>query len=171
MKCQHDLTSFGIPRAALPVTLEGQMLTDQHMTWLRGRRQIEATRASMMDLAVSIEAANVPYQTASRNVVGLMPRPEDVLFGRGKMVVEHPGNTRFRQVVDLYMSKYEVSGRLEKTCIAEIIVRMVKENSGCFLKKDDGGDYWEEVDDAIARKKVAHAFRNRRKLHGLTEKG
>jgi hypothetical protein len=118
----------------------------------------------------SIEANAVSYETASRRVVGLTPRPDDVLFGRGKMVVEHPGNTRFRQVVDLYMSKYEASGRLEKTCIAEIIVRMVKENFGCFLKKDDGGD-WEEVNDATARKKVAHAFRNRRKLHGDNDKG
>jgi hypothetical protein len=99
--------------------------------------------------------------------LGPAPNQDDVLFGRGKTVVEHPGNTRFRQVVDVYMNQYEAAGRLEKTCIAEIIVRMVKDSSGRFLKREDGGE-WEEVDDATARKKVAHAFRNRRKLHGYT---
>lgn len=99
---------------------------------------------------------------------GATPCPEDVLFGRGKTVVEHPGNTRFRQVVDVHMSQYEAAGRLEKTCIAEIIVRMVKDSNGRFLKRDTAGE-WEEADDNDARKKVAHAFRNRRKLHGYRD--
>ena len=72
---------------------------------------------------------------------------------------------RFRHVVDIYMNEYEGAGRLEKTCIAEVIVRMVKDANGRFLKRDQGG-VWEEVPDNEARKKVAHAFRNRRKLHG-----
>jgi hypothetical protein len=86
--------------------------------------------------------------------------PADVLFGRGK-IVEHPGNVRFRQLVDYYTDKYEISGKMEKTCIAEIVIQMVKENSGRFLKRDNAGD-WVEVDHATARNKVAHAFRNRR---------
>ena len=89
--------------------------------------------------------------------------PNDVLFGRGKAVVDHPGNTKFRRLVDVYMRKYLEAERLEKTCIAEAIVQMIKESSGRFLKKEPGSN-WEEVDGPEARKKVAHAFRNRRQL-------
>lgn len=55
---------------------------------------------------------------------------------------------------------------MEKASIAEMIVDMVKNAGGRFLKADDeGSEKWEEVDDNTARKKVAHTFRNRRKFH------
>jgi hypothetical protein len=184
--------SFGIPKKVLQVTQEGKYLTDQHMIWFERRREIEAVRVSEMkrnggsnmknedsaETALemrngvsnmrngdSAEGETFASQTWSRRVMGLTPRPEDVLFGRGKTVVEHPGNIRFRQVVDLYMLQYETANRTEKTRITEIIMYMVQGSAGRFLKRDDGIN-WEEVDDATAREKVAHAFRNRRKFHG-----
>jgi hypothetical protein len=152
------------------------------MIWLERRREIEAERVSEMMRSVvsygdsverapemrngdSAEGETVASQIWSRRVLGLTPRPEDVLFGRGKTVVEHPGNTRFRQVVDLYMHKYTTAGRTEKTRITEIIMHMVQGSAGRFLRREDGIN-WEEVDDATAREKVAHAFRNRRRFHG-----
>jgi hypothetical protein len=185
--------SFGIPQKALPVTPEGEYSTDQHMIWLERRREIEADRlsevrrlgvsnmkkgdslerapemrnvVSSMRNGDSAEGDTVASQTWSSEIVlGLTPRPADVLFGRGKTVVEHPGNTRFRQVVDLFMHKYTTAGRTEKTPILEIIMHMVQGSAGRFLKREDGIN-WEEVDDATAREKVAHAFRNQRRFHG-----
>eukprot|EP00980_Cylindrotheca_fusiformis_P015325 scaffold4282_cov112-Cylindrotheca_fusiformis.AAC.8 len=99
-------------------------------------------------------------------IVGsLAPSPGDILFGRGRKVRDHPGNARFLQLIDHYMVKYETAGRVDKACIAEILVRMIKD-AGCRFLKKDQNDAWGEVDDSEARKKVAHAFRNRRKLHG-----
>lgn len=96
----------------------------------------------------------------------ILIQPNDVLFGRGKTVVEHPGNLKFRNIVGMQMDEYEAASRMEKTSMTEKIVQMVKESDGRFLKRDDGGD-WEEVDQETARRKVAHAFRNRRKFNGM----
>jgi hypothetical protein len=183
VECLYELMTFGIPRTALPVTLEGELLTKDHVIWLERRRELEAERSleleaellaqALADEPMVISSSSTHKKSQSRDVHspstevcdGSALRPDDVLFGRGKAVVDHQGNTQFRQIVDMYMCKYESAGRLEKTCIAEAIVHMIKEASGRFLKRDNGGD-WEEVDDSTARKKVAHAFRNRRKLHG-----
>jgi hypothetical protein len=86
-------------------------------------------------------------------------------FGRGKKVVKHPGNAWFRDLVDHAMVKYEACTRMEKAKLAEMIVNMVLDAGGRFLKQEENGDLWEEVDGRSARKKVAHTFRNRRKFH------
>jgi hypothetical protein len=138
------------------VTQEGSLLTDQHMHWLQKRREIEAERASIMGEEGAI--ATECFSNARLSIY-----PIDVLFGRGKSVTHHPGNVQFRQLIDYYIEKYEIANTLAKTCIAEIVLQMVKENSGRFLRKKDNAGDWEEVDDDTARNKVSYAFRNRRK--------
>jgi hypothetical protein len=69
------------------------------------------------------------------------------------------------------MLKYEACTRIEKAQIAEMIVNMVTDAGGRFLKPEDEGDVWEEVDGHSARNKVAHTFRNRRKFHNLGKGG
>ena len=215
IECQYTLTTFGIPRDALPVSTSGEMFIDEHLRWIEGRRAIEASREELTladsvpvhsvlsdigvgvgtsgDLASSLSPTLSPPLTSSTateaapavpqiswsatgsgtiqhiaapvSAGSLDIRPNDVLFGRGKTVVEHPGNMKFRNIVGRHMEEYEAASRLEKTCMTEHIVELVKSSDGRFLKRDDGGD-WEEVDDETARKKVAHAFRNRRKFYG-----
>eukprot|EP00934_Nitzschia_sp_Nitz4_P000836 Nitzschia sp. Nitz4//scaffold105_size73764//68855//70710//NITZ4_005686-RA/size73764-processed-gene-0.101-mRNA-1//-1//CDS//3329532477//836//frame0 len=111
-------------------------------------------------------ATITPRKTAVNISMGKVdPRPSDILFGRGKSVVEHPGNTWFRNLVDQTMMQYDSCSRVEKANLSEMIVDMVKGAGGRFLKPEDEGDGWEEADDTTARKKVAHTFRNRRKFH------
>lgn len=107
-----------------------------------------------------------PVHSLNSGVSHLIIQPNDVLFGRGKTVVEHPGNVRFRSIVGLQMDEYEMATRLEKSLITEKIVQAIRDSDGRFLKRDDGGE-WEEVDQETARKKVGHAFRNRRKFNGM----
>ena len=64
---------------------------------------------------------------------------------------------------DTYAKVYDQASRNEKTLMAEWIVKQMRSSVGRFLKHNDDIDCWEEVDDLEARKKVAHAFRNRRK--------
>jgi len=153
MECQYELMTYGIPRSTLPVTPTGELLIDGHLMWLETRKQREKERTIFPITSIVMEESKFDENIG--------PNPEDVLLGRGKTVVEHPGNTRFRQMIERFMIQYEDAPRLEKTCLAEIIVRMVKESSGRFMKRNEKGA-WEEVEDEIARKKVAHAFRNRR---------
>jgi len=179
MECLYDLVSFGIPRNAIPVDSNGRLHNDEHLIWIERRLELENDTRLRSHRAYSIlERARVcpspgppslssPSSNSIESSLGsdFEIHPHDVLFGRGKYVVDHPGNLKFRRLVDVYMRKYEEAERLEKTCIAEAIVQMIQESNGRFLKKEPGCE-WEEVDGPAARKKVAHAFRNRRKLHG-----
>ena len=187
IECQYALSTFGIPRQALPVSTSGEMYSDQHMIWVETRLAFEAEQKLYnnnhlnggMDKVVSndigFKAAPRFSWTSDQSSLGydgtsnggqLVIQPNDVLFGRGKTVVEHPGNLKFRNLVGNQMEEYEAASRLEKTCMTEKIVQLVHDSDGRFLKRDDGGD-WEEVDHETARRKVAHAFRNRRKFSGM----
>jgi hypothetical protein len=84
--------------------------------------------------------------------------------GRGKGIQAHPGNKRLRELVEANLERYEQASRLEKTLLAETIVRNIKDTSGRFLKLDSGrAGGWTEVNDEVARDKIAHAFRTQRK--------
>jgi len=177
----YDLISFGIPRSAIPVDANGKPYAHEHFQWVERRLEMEreARQAPLRAQTILDQARICPSpgppslsSPSTNSMESSMSagcdfeiHPHDVLFGRGKYVVDHPGNMKFRRLVDVYMHKYEEAERLEKTCIAEAIVQMIQESNGRFLKKEPGSD-WEEVDGPAARKKVAHAFRNRRKLHG-----
>jgi len=173
MECQYALTTFGIPQDALPVSSSGEMSIDRHLRWIETRRRIEAKRKTA-DVAMHgsenghadplhiswVSGMSSPGPAAGGSI---LIQTNDVLFGRGKTVVEHEGNLRFRKIVSMYADQYEKANRQEKTCMTEKIVQQIHAANGRFLKRDDFGD-WEEVDHETARKKVAHAFRNRRKL-------
>lgn len=167
IECQYALTTFGIPRQALPVSASGEMFTDQHQCWIESRWDYEqnhkvSTRRSPGESETSSHVAKIswscqdsPVHTSSLESVtssSFVIQPNDVLFGRGKTVVEHPGNLRFRKIVGMQMEQYEAASRLEKTCITEKIVQTIQESDGRFLKRDVGGD-WEEVDQETADRK------------------
>lgn len=177
VECLYELVTFGIPRNAIPVSSSGEVSTHEHLEWVQRRIDMEMEAAAGADkkchaiaeLAMTSPHAPTPPSFASPDDSTVSStddfefHPNDVLFGRGKAVVDHRGNTKFRRLVDAYMPKYLEAERFEKTCIAEAIVQMIKESNGRFLKKEPGSN-WEEVDGPEARKKVAHAFRNRRQL-------
>jgi hypothetical protein len=120
--------------------------------WFASRRLEEAEQAK------SQQQANVTTFSTLISEIGHY----DVLFGRGKGVQAHPGNKRLRELVEANLNRYEQASRLEKTLLAETIVRNIKDISGRFLKLEHsllGRSGWTEVDDEAARDKIAHAFR------------
>ncbi|CAJ1941327.1 unnamed protein product [Cylindrotheca closterium] len=173
-ECEDKMSAFGIPKGILPIAEDGTILTEDHSAWVNRRRQMEEQRYQQLQRRnggnngrkrVDSPPPSSDNDSTGMPPNGLRPTPGDILFGRGRKVRDHAGNARFLNLVDHYMAKYELAGRVDKACIAEIIVRMIKD-AGCrFLKKDEQ-ELWGEVADSEARKKVAHAFRNRRKLHG-----
>jgi hypothetical protein len=101
------------------------------------------------------------------------PEQSDVLFGRGKPYQGHPGNTRLHKIVDVYRSRYMSARRYDKFAIAEEIVRNIQAppESGRFLKRAEGGDYWEEVSGPVAREKVSHALRGKPRNDNFASSG
>lgn len=89
----------------------------------------------------------------------------DVVCGRDKLSHSHPGNKRFRRIIQSYREKYQTASRREdKTRITGEIVALVEHSGGRFLKSDENGKVgeWSEVDPASIHEKVSHALRSAR---------
>jgi hypothetical protein len=187
MECHFELVSFGIPLRVIPTSILGTLKTEDHHKWTLMRRAKEEVQAQLSSLATTasvIEPCRKPTALASATnkaeAVGLatersestieakpstgLPTQFDVLFGRGK-VKDHPGNIRLHKVIDNMRSRYELAEKWEKTVIAEEIIAIIKDASGRFLKVE--GDGWVEVDMEVAREKVSHTFRSRRRPKAL----
>jgi hypothetical protein len=102
--------------------------------------------------------------------------PFDVLLGRGRGTQQHEGNQRFQAIInknkDLYNS---FRSRDKKTSTTRDIVNLIKtsgEERGRFLKFDTTSTIrgWVEVDDEVARVKVAQALRYKREENDADSK-
>jgi hypothetical protein len=136
------------------------------------QRQLVDSPPSINDASLGGEATSIKtypegYCLPHHQVVDvtanaiLSPTPNDVLFGRGKVIKEHPANIALYRLADERMLEYEMSSKWEKTVTASEILAMIKERHGRFLKMEGGN--WVEVDGEVAREKVTHVFRSQRR--------
>ena len=154
MECQYDLLTFGIPMLVLPLTIDGELKREEFSDWLKARESLEK---SLLSTPENVESSFARSQHVN-------PTPNDVLFGRGRTIKDHPGNSKLHYLIEANRSRYEVAHKWEKTVIASEIVAIIKDSSGRFLRVD--GNAWVEVDSEIAREKVSHTFRSRRSFSG-----
>jgi predicted esterase YcpF (UPF0227 family) len=85
----------------------------------------------------------------------------DVLCGRGGGTNVHPGNRRFRDLVNANRRAYLKAKKNVKPTISRSIVRAIRQMNGRFLKKDEKKDLWFEIGDDCAREKTSQALRQR----------
>ena len=97
----------------------------------------------------------------------LLPRPNDVLLGRGRPFQLYSGNLALTATIDRYRAEYTSSKKMHKKAITAHVVNIILVSGGCFLKKanNDKGIDWKEVDFETARLKVSHSFRTISKWH------
>lgn len=139
-KMIFELQTYGIPTEHHPILPNGILSVEWHKEWINVCRTQEESESSKDGM--------------------ILPRRFDVLFGRGKYTREHTGNLRALHLVEMHRAEYERAGKFEKTEIAERIIQIIHESLGRFLKWENEG--WVEVDDTVARAKVAHFFRHLR---------
>jgi DNA polymerase II small subunit/DNA polymerase delta subunit B len=148
MEVHYELMSYGIPTTVLPLNTEGVVDLGYHNKWLEQRLQLEAAKRK--------ESAS------PKSAVHKIPYPHDVLFGRDKMAQQHPGNTRYMNLIESTQDRYDTAPtKASRTLIATEIVVAIKSNGGLFLKHDGIG--WIEAGDVTAKEKVTNAFRSRRR--------
>jgi hypothetical protein len=184
LDCLYKLKGFGIPENALPVTSAGELLTSYHIFWLETRRSMErAKRLAKGGPVVGIvgpTATETPSLVESPDKDGFTIKPQlhdpsqpgqnDVLLCRGKAVQDHPGNTLFQEFMDRFMKQFEQGTKSEKMALTQVIVDLVKASGGRFLIKEGSSKGWEEVGfGASARKRVAAAYKTRRKFHNMRQ--
>lgn len=87
----------------------------------------------------------------------------DVLYGRGGGTNHHPGNKRYRKMVEERKLDYVNSKRLDKPLVALEIIKFWRsqEPPGRFLKLDEKSGLWQDVGDKKAREKTSQALRER----------
>ena len=91
------------------------------------------------------------------------PGPNDCLFGRGGGTNHHPGNKKYRVMVEEKKDKYLSSKRLDKPLVAMEIINEWRsmDPPGRFLKQDDKTKLWSDVGDRKAREKTSQALREK----------
>jgi hypothetical protein len=98
---------------------------------------------------------NPPNNTKQINLSSLTPN--DVLLGRGGGTNRH--NIHFRLLVSSFQPQYVQSRKKQKTEIAKTILSIVRQNQGRFLKLQENGMYYLEVEDKVAMVKTSQALR------------
>lgn len=87
-----------------------------------------------------------------------VPSVNEVIIGRGQRVVNHPGNHRFRDLIESHQIAYSTANsRNQKTTT---ILTIVQEISGGFVKLQSRTKRWYKVEDSTARSTVAQALRD-----------
>lgn len=78
----------------------------------------------------------------------------------------HPGNKRYRKLVEARKVDYVNSKRLDKPLVALDIIKMWRSQKppGRFLKIDEDSGLWHDVGDKKAREKTSQALREKAPL-------
>ena len=91
------------------------------------------------------------------------PGDHDVLYGRGGGTNRHPGNKRYRAIVEQQITRYTISPRDDKTPLAMDLVHQWRQQTppGRFLEYDAASAKWNDVGDSRAREKTLQIFRDK----------
>ena len=151
VECIYALQSFGISAKQIPLnTSTGELNLTNHNRWL----ELCAAKEENLKLYERIIEC---------------PNHSDILFGRGHIVMRHPGNALFRSVIQSKLKEYSSiqSKTWESTKLTLDVVWILKNEYGArFLKEETvetDGLCWVEVSNDIARGKVRVAFRDARR--------
>lgn len=87
------------------------------------------------------------------NRVSIEPLPDDVLFGRGVRVMQHPGNIKFREFLERYQGEYDDAKRSKRRMVAIEVVRVLRCQGVRFLERN-GDEDWAESSISEAEEKV-----------------
>ena len=89
------------------------------------------------------------------------PRDTDILCGRGRGVWEHPGNRRFKSLIEAHAEKYSTArNKMDKGVVIASIVDSIREEGILFVKKDAKTQSWLDIGEYQAREKTSHAMRD-----------
>ena len=89
------------------------------------------------------------------------PTRRDILCGRGKGLLNHPGNQRFLEFLKANATSYiEAPTRVEKTIVIAAIFSYLQKEGIRFMKEDQKTRRYVELSEDKAREKIAHAMRD-----------
>lgn len=191
MEIRYQLQTYGIPLDTFPLDEDGNLREDIMGWWLlrdlqesnypvpfRAPADVARSGAAqeeldMMNLNVEFDdqllaLAMQQDEGANENLSGsqtearIIPTNTDVLFGKGYRVQSHPGNVRFRSLVEQHRLAYDDCPRGMRMEVALRVARSLRADGIRFLQKNESGE-WVESDIGEASKRVGQIFRELRK--------
>eukprot|EP00531_Pseudo-nitzschia_arenysensis_P001799 CAMPEP_0116136280 /NCGR_PEP_ID=MMETSP0329-20121206/11637_1 /TAXON_ID=697910 /ORGANISM="Pseudo-nitzschia arenysensis, Strain B593" /LENGTH=536 /DNA_ID=CAMNT_0003631131 /DNA_START=145 /DNA_END=1755 /DNA_ORIENTATION=+ len=146
----YKLMGFGIPIQLLPTTESGVIKTKNHNQWFKMRQLLEK------------HAGNSPT-TQPANLIGAIECPalNDVLYERTKPCNFHPGNSRFKGIIEEKKEEHTMLSQTGKRDFAWSIVEEIEMRNGRFLRWDRASGFWVQLRDrSEIRLKVATSLRD-----------
>jgi hypothetical protein len=162
----YQMMTFGIPHRFFPFSANGEVDVTRHQAFIEERERDEAAKSAQINSHRDSDGTcTIPVETSQ--VFIIVPGPRDVLLGRGRLIQENMGNIRYRNLIETYRTKYNNSRKKEKTRLTVEIIQNVHDAGGRFLKQVNGDGKttaWVEVSTEVAREKVSHSFRDKRRI-------
>eukprot|EP00537_Pseudo-nitzschia_pungens_P002987 CAMPEP_0172371686 /NCGR_PEP_ID=MMETSP1060-20121228/44339_1 /TAXON_ID=37318 /ORGANISM="Pseudo-nitzschia pungens, Strain cf. cingulata" /LENGTH=557 /DNA_ID=CAMNT_0013097405 /DNA_START=86 /DNA_END=1759 /DNA_ORIENTATION=+ len=143
----YALKAFGIPAELIPLTDTGNIKTTYLKQWMKLRRIMDSVRETGDNRNQLLNFIECP---------GL----HDVVFRTGTSMYCHPGNVRFRCLME---QKHENPVYASKRTRGELALQIIEEieaDGGRFLKWDNRSLYWTEIDQMQIHNKVLLAIRD-----------
>lgn len=143
---QYLLTSFGVPRQALPLRLNNEMNLAHHSHWFQKCQRKEEMNEAQADQVASnfTVLATSPLQ----NIIATngTPRDIDVLCVGRK--VNGGGNERLMAMAVMHSEAYDMSSKKGRKAIMDSMIEEILKDGGRFLKpgkSDSGTKQWLDV--------------------------
>mmetsp|Transcript_29583 Transcript_29583/g.71497 ORF Transcript_29583/g.71497 Transcript_29583/m.71497 type:complete len:712 (-) Transcript_29583:1193-3328(-) len=90
------------------------------------------------------------------------PRQQDIIFQRGKNVLNNPGNLRYHEVIHRYKQEYQSKTTKQgKSVLLQKIVDELRSKDGAnLIKQNKDTGLWYDIGDSSGRYKVGHCIRD-----------
>lgn len=108
------------------------------------------------------EIPSGPFNPVPASKEPCEPTDSDVLCGRGGTINTHPGNAKYRNLVEERKRVYLTARfKREKRLISESIIKEIRNQNppGRFLNRDTKDGDWYDIGDIKAREKTSQALR------------
>jgi hypothetical protein len=102
-----------------------------------------------------------------RNMINDTPSANDVLIGRGRGILNHPGNQKYQSIIKYLKPEYDAAPKsLKGVLYGNQIINIIHDlcPPGRFLKEDKVSGSWIEVDKEKAVKIAIQALRDSKQL-------
>ena len=183
------LATYGIPEKVIPLSPAGDLdrvLHDDFLLRLKCQDNFQKDSNIPMTVSnhphfVSDDEDHGPWEaspttsnkfkvskpiTITTKTEAVVPGLNDVLLGkRGNDVWrEQAGNVLYLQLLERHYESYERAQKYQKQDIVDKLIQEIWKSGGLFLDYDKSTGNWVELEnDTLLRKRVSHAFRNKRR--------
>lgn len=144
----YSLKTFGIPVDYLPHNLK------------RNCKVALKNHLKYVDMLVAKDQAEMTGYNFNTNPIVICPINKDILLGKGRQIMKHPGNVEMRHLLETVLSRWEeAADNQEKVAVAREVLKSLKASGSRFLAEHPNG-WYVEVDDDTARQKISIGFRD-----------